>query len=193
MNRGKREGQRRQGAGEYLRLFWSFCCIGALTFGGGYSMLPMIHKEVVEKHQWATEQEVVDFFALSQCVPGVIAVNAATFIGHKVKGVLGAILAVLGVVLPSLLIILAIAAFLKDFLELELVRRAFGGIRVAVVALIVQAICKLWKKGVVDIPSGVLCGAAFVLVAVLGVSPIYVVLGAALAGIALGRIARHKA
>ena len=101
----------------YLELFWAFFQIGALTFGGGYAMLPMIQKEIVEKHNWATDDEIIDYFAIGQLTPGVIAVNTATFVGYKTKGTLGGIIATLGVVTPSVMIITIIAASLKGILS----------------------------------------------------------------------------
>ena len=98
-----------------IDLFFTFCRIGGLTFGGGYAMLPMIQKEIVEEKKWATEEEVLDYYAVGQCTPGIIAVNTATFIGYKVQGIIGAIVATLGVVFPSLIIITIIAALLKNF------------------------------------------------------------------------------
>ena len=116
---------------ELMNLFWSFCRIGGLTFGGGYAMLPMLQKEVVETHKWATEQELLDYYAVGQATPGVIAVNTATFIGYKEKGILGAIFATSGVVFPSLAIIMSIAGFIDSFSDLNIVQHAFSGIRVA--------------------------------------------------------------
>ena len=110
----------------YLDLFLTFAKIGVCTFGGGYAMLPILQREVVEKKGWATEEELTDYFAIGQCTPGIIAVNTATFIGHKYKGVLGGILATLGVVFPSLIIINIIAAFLKNFAEYPVVAHALG-------------------------------------------------------------------
>ena len=131
---------------EYLDLFLTFARIGGLTFGGGYAMLPMLQREVVEKRGWATEGELMDYYAIGQCTPGIIAVNTATFIGHKNKGILGGIIATLGVVFPSLVIITIIAAFISNFAELAVVQNAFAGIRVCVCVLILNAVIKLWKK-----------------------------------------------
>ena len=135
---------------ELVELFLAFARIGGLTFGGGYAMLPMLQREVVENKKWASEAELMDYYAVGQCVPGVIAVNTAVFVGNKVKGLLGAIAASFGVVAPSLVIIVAIAAFIQSFSELEIVQNAFAGIRVAVCVLILTAIVKLFKKAIVD-------------------------------------------
>ena len=134
----------------YLNLFLTFAKVGVMTFGGGYAMLPILQREVVENKKWATEEELVDYFAIGQCTPGVIAVNTATFIGYKYKGILGAIAATLGVVFPSLLIISALAGVIEAFSHLTWVQNAFGGIRVCVCVLICNAVVKLFKKAVID-------------------------------------------
>jgi chromate transporter len=115
---------------ELLELVWTFAYIGAFTFGGGYAMLPMLKREIVEKKHWATIDEIMDYFAIGQCTPGIIAVNTATFIGYKRKGVAGGIFATLGLVLPSLVIISVIAAGLENFAHIAAVQHAFAGIRV---------------------------------------------------------------
>lgn len=173
-----------------LKLFLAFCRIGAFTFGGGYSMLPMLQREVVERHGWATEEELLDYFAVGQCTPGVIAVNTATFIGYKEKKIAGAICATLGVILPSIVIILAIAMVLDSFSHIPAVQHAFSGIRVAVGALIVSAVIQLFRKNVKSIFQIALCILAFVVVAVFGQSPIYVVIGAAIAGLVAGKVVK---
>lgn len=129
----------------YLDLFLTFAKVGVCTFGGGYAMLPILQREVVEKKKWATDEELTDYFAIGQCTPGIIAVNTATFIGHKYKGILGGILATLGVVFPSLIIITIIAAFLQNFASYPVVAHALAGINAAVVALIAVSVVKLGK------------------------------------------------
>lgn len=170
---------------ELLELYLTFCRIGAFTFGGGYSMLPMIEKEVVDKHKWATNEEILNYYAVGQCTPGVIAVNTSTFIGFKRRGVLGSIVATAGMITPSLIIIMIIAAFLKNFTHIEFVQHAFAGIRVAVAALVIQAVVKMWKSGVKDIIGIVIFAAAFAVSLIFSVSPIYVVIGAVAVGIAV--------
>ena len=131
---------------ELFDLFWTFCKIGALTFGGGYAMLPLIQREIVENKKWSTEKEILDYYAVGQCTPGVIAVNTATFIGFKLRGIVGGLVATLGVIFPSIIIILIIASFLQSFASLAIVQSAFAGIRVAVVALIITTVIKLIKS-----------------------------------------------
>ena len=168
---------------ELFDLFLTFAKIGSITFGGGYAMLPIIQREIVEKKKWATETEVMDYYAVGQCTPGVIAVNTATFIGYRLKGISGGIIATLGVVFPSLVIIMIIAMFLKNFANFEIVKHAFGGIRVAVVALIISSIIKLWKSSVKNYIGFIIAIVAFALGAILQLSPIYVVIGAAIVGL----------
>lgn len=127
-------------------LFLTFARVGVCTFGGGYAMLPILQREVVEKKGWATDEELTDYFAVGQCTPGIIAVNTATFIGYKYRGVPGGVLATLGVVFPSLVIITAIAAFLSNFADIPVVQHALAGINAAVVALIASSVVKLGKS-----------------------------------------------
>ena len=131
-------------------LFWTYLKIGCVNFGGGYAMLPLLERELVNKKGWTTMDELRDYFAIGQCTPGVIALNVSTFIGQKRKGVAGAVAAALGFLSCPILIILVIAAFLTNFAELEVVQHAFAGIRVCVCVLILQAVLRLWKSSVVD-------------------------------------------
>lgn len=167
---------------ELFDLFWTFCKIGALTFGGGYAMLPLIQREIVENKKWSTEKGILDYYAVGQCTPGVIAVNTATFIGYKLKGIIGGIVATLGVIFPSIVIILIIATFLQNFADLAIVQSAFAGIRVAVVALIITTVVKLIKSSIKDYLGVIIAIIAFVISAFIGLSPVYVVIAAALTG-----------
>jgi chromate transporter len=177
----------------YLDLFLSFFRIGALTFGGGYAMLPMFKKELSEKHDWCTEEEILDYYAIAQCTPGVIAVNTATFVGLKKKGVFGAICATLGVVAPSILIITVIAAFINSFADNQYVKHAFAGIRIAVCALVSVTVYGLFKKNVRDILTALLAVLAFVATFFFKVSPVIAVVIAAAAGILNNIIKAKKA
>lgn len=169
----------------YLDLVWTFFKMGCVTFGGGYSMLPVIERELVEKKRWASLEEVTDYFALGQVTPGVIAVNVSTFIGCKRQGIPGGVLATLGFVLPSVIIITVIAAFLNNFAGLPLVQHAFGGIRIAVGALILEAVVKLFKGTVKDIKAVLISIAAFGLSVFFKTSPVFIVIAAGLAGFLL--------
>ena len=137
----------------YLDLFLTFAKVGVCTFGGGYAMLPILQREVVEKKGWATDEELTDYFAIGQCTPGVIAVNTATFIGQKLKGVPAGILATLGVVFPSLVIIMILAAFIQNFAHLPVVIHAFAGVRACICALILSSVIKLGKSALKDLPA----------------------------------------
>lgn len=134
----------------YVSLFFTFAKIGVCTFGGGYAMLPILQRELVDNKGWATEEELADYYAVGQCTPGVIAVNTATFVGYNRMGWLGGTVATLGVVFPCLVIIMAIAAFLSNFMHLDVVVHAFNGVRAGVVALIFSSILKLLNTSLVD-------------------------------------------
>ena len=136
---------------DLLDLYWTYLKIGCVNFGGGYAMLPLLERELVIKKGWITMDELRDYFAVGQCTPGVIALNVSTFVGQKRKGVAGAIAAMLGFLTGPIAIILVLAAFLKNFAELEVVQHAFAGIRVCVCVLILQAVLRLWKSSVVDV------------------------------------------
>lgn len=169
----------------YLDLFLTFAKVGVCTFGGGYAMLPILQREVVEKKGWATDEELTDYFAIGQCTPGIIAVNTATFIGHKLKGALGGILTTLGVVFPSIVIITVIAAFLQNFADNPYVIHAFNGVRACVCVLILNAVLKLRKSTVIDLPTAVIFGVVFLLSAIWGISPALIVLVSGVIGLAL--------
>ena len=175
----------------YWILFSSFCRIGGLTFGGGYAMLPMLQREVVDRYGWCTNEELLDYFAIGQCTPGIIAVNTATFVGNKIRGVKGAVVATVGVIFPSFLIISALAMVLNRFAYLPMVQHAMAGIRVAVCALILSAVIKLLKSSVKNLIAALILLAAMAVALFTEISPVFVVLAAALLGIALGR--RKKA
>ncbi len=169
----------------YWELFKSFFRIGILSFGGGYAMLPLLRREIVEARGWATDEELADYYAVGQCTPGIIMVNTATFIGYKVKGIPGGVFATLSAILPSYIIILIIALFLQNFAEYPLVQNAFAGIRVCVAVLIFNTVVKLFKSGVKDKAGLVIFGAVFLLSLCLDLSPVLLVLAAGAAGLGL--------
>ncbi len=173
---------------ELLELFVTFAKVGVMTFGGGYAMLPILQREVVENKGWATDEELADYFAIGQCTPGVIAVNTATFIGQKKRGVPGGVLATLGVVFPSLVIITALAGVIATLSHLAVVQHAFAGIRVCVCVLIFNAVLKLWKSAVKDRWALVIFLAVFAGAVFLKISPVIYVLAAAAAGILIETI-----
>lgn len=177
----------------YLQLFLTFAKIGVVTFGGGAAMLPILQREVVENKHWATEEELVDYYAIGQCTPGIIAVNTATFVGQKLKGLSGGIFATLGMVFPSLVIISALAGLITNFSDIVWVQNAFAGIRACVCVLIFNATIRLAKKAVVDKRTAaifvvVLLGNVF-----LNISPVWFVLCAAVLGIILKGLEAKRA
>ena len=166
-----------------LKLFLSFAKVGIMTFGGGYAMLPILQREIVDKNGWATDEELADYFAIGQCTPGVIAVNTATFIGQKTAGTLGGILATLGVVFPSVVIISLLAGVIQQFSHLEIVKHAFAGIRVCVCVLIFNSVLKLWKAAVTDKITLLIFAAVLVAATLTKLSPVVFVIIAAVLGI----------
>lgn len=170
---------------ELIEIFVVAFRVGIMTFGGGYAMLPILQREVVENRKWVTEAEVLDYYAIGQCLPGVIMVNTMIFIGQKRKGNVGGIVAAIGTVCPALIIIVAIAALLTNFAEVVAVKKAFAGIRVCVCVLILNAVIKLWKSSVKDL----WCFGIFLAIALLSlftdVTPVIFVVASAVAGIAI--------
>ena len=135
---------------ELLDLYITFVRIGCVNFGGGYAMLPLLERELVDKRHWTTMDDLRDYFSIGQCTPGIIALNVSTFIGEKKGGVAGALCATVGFLTGPIIIILVLATFLSNFADLPVVQHAFAGIRVCVCVLILQAVMRLWKKSVVD-------------------------------------------
>ncbi len=170
-----------------LSLFLSFAKVGVMTFGGGYAMIPILEREIVENRKWASSEEMMDYYAVGQCTPGVIAVNTATFIGYRVAGPAGGVAATLGVVFPSVVIICLIAGILTNFADIPAVKSAFAAIRVCVCVLIFNAVVKLWKGAVKDKAGLVLFLIVFVLSLFFDISPVVFVLFCALAGLVLTR------
>ena len=173
-------------------LFLTFAKVGVMTFGGGYAMLPILEREVVTNHNWTTGEQMLDYYAIGQCTPGVIAVNVATFIGHKKRGVIGAIVATLGIIFPSLLIILSLASVLQLFQDNPYVQKAFGGIRIAVCALIASTVIKLAKKTIKSVIAAIITIAALCLELFLGVSPVIIVASTIAFGLIMYLATREK-
>lgn len=172
---------------ELFHLFRVFFLIGSITFGGGIAMIPILERELIKKRQWMTADQMVDWFAIGQCTPGVIAVNVATFIGFYRKGFLGALAATAGIVTPSLIIITALSFFLDSFAEIELVQKALRGINVAVAVLLVSALWSFGKKTILDAYTAGIAVLAFVLMAFLNVSAVFIVCGAGVFGFLFAR------
>jgi chromate transporter len=174
----------------YLEIIVVFLKMGCTTFGGGYAMLPVLERELIRKRGWITMEEVMDYYTIAQITPGIIAVNISTFVGCKQKGPLGGVLATLSFVLPGVALITAIAIFMENFAEYPLVQHAFTGIRVAVGALVLDTVLKLFKGVFKDIKAVVIFTAAFALSAVLSASPVLLVAAAGIAGFFLYRSGR---
>ncbi len=188
MANSKKEGR----LAKALSLFWTFFKIGAFTFGGGYAMIPLIQREVVENHHWLDDEDIMSVIAISESTPGPIAINMATFVGYRTAGVLGSAMATLGVVLPSFVIILLISGILRKFYDLEPVRYAFMGIRAGVLALIAKALWTLYKKCPHNLFSYILMFAAFVVVAFFKISALVVILGCAACGLIASFVAARR-
>ncbi|MDR2808909.1 MAG: chromate transporter [Spirochaetaceae bacterium] len=165
-----------------IDLFFTFFKMGCVSFGGGYAMLPILERELIEKKAWTSRDELMDYFAIGQVTPGIIAVNVSTFIGFRRKGIAGGIIATFGFILPSLIIITIIAAFMSSFADEPLVQHACAGIRIAVGVLIVNAVMDLGKKTLKSRLSLIICIAAFGLSVFFKTSPIFLIIAAGLTG-----------
>ncbi|MBQ9282020.1 MAG: chromate transporter [Treponema sp.] len=174
---------------EKLRTLWDlfsiFFKIGLCTFGGGIAMLPILERELAEKRNWTTSDELLDYFAIGQSTPGIIAVNVATFIGYKRAGLIGGCVATFGMVFPSIIIITLIAKFISNFSEIEWVQKALKGINVAVAAILTSAVYKFSKKSVKNLFGFLLLVIAFLLIFVFNVGTAYVIFGSAILGVIL--------
>lgn len=166
-------------------LFATFFKIGLFTFGGGYAMIPLLQAELVKKKKWVNEEEIMDYYSIGQCTPGIIAVNVATFIGYNLKKIPGAIVATLGITAPSVIIILSLAKIIHLYVENTYVIHAFTGVRIVVIALILDVVLTMAKKGIRTYFQGIIFVIAMVGLVWLAVSPVVVVLAAAGAGLML--------
>lgn len=174
-------------------LFATFFRIGAFTFGGGYAMIPLIQKEMVENKKWISDEDILEMVAIAESTPGPIAINTATFVGYRVGGFWGALCATFGVVLPSFAIISVIAFFLRQFQEYKGVQYAFWGIRAGVLALILKALWSMYKSAPKGWVSYVVMAAAFILVAIFDINILFVIIGCALFGLITSIIAARRA
>ena len=177
---------------EYVTLFLTFFKIGAFTFGGGYAMIPLIQKEVVDNHKWVTADDILEVIAIAESTPGPIAVNAATFVGYKFGGFWGAFSATLGVVLPSFLIIALLSSLITRFQDYKVVQYAFYGIRAGVLALIVKAMINMYRKCPKSPVSYFIFAFSFVMVSLLNIKAIYVLIACALIGLAASFVAKRR-
>ena len=166
-----------------ISLFFTFLKIGAFTFGGGYAMIPLIQKEIVEKKKWMTDEDILGIVAIAESTPGPIAINAATFVGYRTAGFGGALLSTVGVVLPSFIIIAAISFVLRAFQNLAAVRYAFWGIRAGVLALIIKAMWSMYQQNKKGLMSYLIMALAFIAVAVFNIRVLWVIIGCAVLGL----------
>ena len=164
------------------KLYTLFFKMGLFTFGGGYAMLPILKSEAVEKQKWISEEELLNYYSIGQCTPGIIAVNAASFIGYKLRGLPGLISATVGVISPSLIIIIAIAALLSHYMDNQYLQQAFGGIRIGVVALIINTVIDMWKKGIKNLRGYIVFLFAAILLWCFDLSAVFIVILAAASG-----------
>ena len=168
---------------QYIQLFSSFAKIGSFTIGGGYAMIPLIRAQVVDKHKWVTDSEFIDFLAISQSAPGILAINISIFIGEKLKGTKGSIVAALGTALPSFFMILLIATFFQSFRENQIVNSVFAGIRPAVVALIAVPLISLSKSANLNKYTSLIPVISVLSIVLLEISPVWVIMAGALLGL----------
>ncbi|WP_227940342.1 chromate transporter [Alkalihalobacillus deserti] len=167
------------------QLFLTFLKIGPVTFGGGYAMIPLIEKEVVEKRNWVKTKDVTDIFALAESVPGAIAINSATFIGYRVAGVAGAIVAMAGILLPTFFIVVLLSIFFLKVQDNPKVEAAFEAIRATIVALITYAAIKIGKTAVIDKTAIVLIAVTVAVMYFFHIHPVLLIMGGGLAGIGI--------
>jgi chromate transporter len=172
---------------EYLELVWAFIKIGSMTFGGGYAMIPVIERELINKKGWTNLDEVMDYYTIAQITPGIISVNFSTFIGCKRKGPFGGVISTLSFIFPGVTLMIVISVFIGRFAEYPAVQHAFTGIRVAVGALILDTVIKLLKGVFKDKKAVVIFILGFALSAVLSASPVLIITGAGAAGFLLYR------
>ncbi|MBR5476340.1 MAG: chromate transporter [Bacteroidaceae bacterium] len=171
-----------------IELFTTFSKIGLFTIGGGYAMIPLMERDIVDRNAWVKKEDFLDLLAVAQSAPGVFAVNMATFVGYRLRGIKGAFFAALGNILPSVLIILLIALFFNSFRENEVVNNIFKGLRPAVVALIAVPVFSVAKSAKITWATVWIPILSALLIVLFGVSPIYIILMAVVAGVVWGRI-----
>ncbi len=176
-----------------LPLFLTFLKIGAFTFGGGYAMIPLIQKEVTENHKWLSDEDILNIVAIAESTPGPIAINSATFVGYMTCGVLGSVLATLGVVLPAFLVISLISLLLQNVMDIQAVQYAFMGIRAGVLALVVKALISMYKQCPKNLVAYIIAGIAFGISLLLPkISILYVIITCAVLGLVSSLIMKKK-
>lgn len=179
-------------AKKIFQLFLVFLKIGAFTFGGGYAMIPIIQKEIVENKKWITDDDILEIIAIAESTPGPIAINSATFVGYRVAGFFGAMFSTLGVVLPSFVIILLISFVLREFQHIRAVQYAFNGIRAGVLALLIKALVSMYKKAPKGLISYIVMGASFIITAFFDINVLFVIIGCAVFGLVTSLIVERR-
>lgn len=177
---------------DYLQLYTTFFRIGILTFGGGLTMLPLLKYELVESKKWITEEKLLDCYAIGQCTPGIIAVNTATYVGYLRKGAMGGIIATLGMISPSVIIVTVVAMFLQTFMENVFIQHALMGIRGAVCALMLNTVVSLAKKSLISKLNIAICAIALVLSLFTNIPTIAIIVAAGLAGVIVEKVRGGK-
>lgn len=176
-----------------LNLYFSFAKIGTFTIGGGLAMMPMMQAELIEKRKWITDEELIDYYAVGQSTPGIVAVNVATFVGHKQMGIIGGIFATLGMVTPSLVIIMILAGLINSINDFPIIQKALKGINVAVAALLTSTIINFMKKTIKKFTNAIFMLISFLLVFVLKLPSFWIILFALLIGVVLTYKEKKKA
>lgn len=175
-----------------LQLFWTFMKIGPVTFGGGYAMIPLLEKEIVQKRKWINNKEILDIFAVVESIPGAIAINSATFIGYRVGGGKGAIASLIGIVIPSFTIVVILSLSYQIMKGNPFIDAAFEGIRAAIVALIIYAAIKIGKTAVIDKTTIIIVGITVLVLLFVAVHPVVIILSGIIVGIVISKIRRKK-
>lgn len=177
---------------DYIQLYTTFFRIGILTFGGGLTMLPLLKYELVESKKWITEEKLLDCYAIGQCTPGIIAVNTATYVGYLKRGVFGGIIATLGMVSPSVIIITVVAMFLQNFMEVAIIQHALMGIRGAVCALMLNTVVSLAKKSLISKINIAICAVALILALFTSIPTIALIIAAGITGVIVEKVKGGK-
>lgn len=167
----------------FFKIFLTYFKIGVLTFGSGYTMLPLLERELIEKQQWIDNDTLYDYFALAQSVPGIVAVNTATFLGYRLKGFQGAVAAALGMILPSLILITVIAAFFRNLAEYEVIQKIFRGLNIAITALLIKTLWNMGRRSIKDLVTAGIFLCALLINILWGVNPIYFIITGAILGL----------
>ncbi|MBQ6950065.1 MAG: chromate transporter [Clostridia bacterium] len=175
-----------------LPLFLTFLKIGAFTFGGGYAMIPLIQKEVTETHKWLSDEDILNIVAIAESTPGPIAINSATFVGYMTCGVMGSVLATLGVVLPAFIFIALVSLLLRNIMDIQAVQYAFMGIRAGVLALVVKALISMYKQCPKHLVAYIIAGLAFAVSLLTDISILYVIIGCAVLGLVTSMMMKKK-